>query len=61
MRELDIKVIDGDEIARQVVEPNRTAWKKIRRKFSDEILEPDGHIDRAKLGQIIFADENNIT
>ena len=40
-----------------VVEPGRSAWKMIVKNFGYEILLEDGHIDRQKLGQIIFQDE----
>ena len=40
-----------------VVEPGKPAWKKIVDNFGLEILLQDGHLDRQKLGQIIFQDE----
>ena len=39
-----------------VVEPQCPAWKLIVRHFGKDVLLEDGHIDRAKLGAIIFAD-----
>ena len=40
-----------------VVEPGRSAWKMIVKNFGRDILLEDGHIDRQKLGQIVFQDE----
>ena len=40
-----------------VVEPGRAAWKMIVKNFGHDILLEDGHIDRQKLGQIVFQDE----
>lgn len=40
-----------------VVEPGRSAWKLIVKNFGYDILLEDGHIDRQKLGQIVFQDE----
>lgn len=40
-----------------VVEPGRAAWKMIVNNFGYDILLEDGHIDRKKLGQIVFQDE----
>lgn len=40
-----------------VVEPGRSAWKMIVKNFGHDILLEDGHIDRQKLGQIVFQDE----
>jgi dephospho-CoA kinase len=39
-----------------VVEPGRSAWKKIKEVFGDEFLLADGTINRDKLGQVIFSD-----
>lgn len=52
------RIIDADEIAREVVEPEKPAWVDIVRKFGPEILSPDGGIDRRRLGEIVFADES---
>ena len=49
-------VVDLDEIARRVVQPGRPAFKKIVAAFSEEILLPDGTINREMLGAKIFAD-----
>jgi len=50
-----IPVIDADIIARQVVAPGQAGLAQIQQNF-DDILLPDGTLDRKKLGQIIFAD-----
>lgn len=50
------KVIDVDDIARRIVEPNEPGWKKIVDNFGKEILNSDGSIDRKALGSIIFND-----
>ncbi|KAF4611906.1 hypothetical protein D9613_004403 [Agrocybe pediades] len=52
-----IPIVDADIIARQVVEPGTPALAKIKRTFGDEVLLPDGTLDRKKLGSIIFNDE----
>jgi dephospho-CoA kinase len=48
-------VIDADQLAREVVEPGQPALKEIAATFGSEVLLNDGHLDRAKLAQIIFA------
>lgn len=57
LRELGCDVLDADAVARQVVEPDRPAYREIVAHFSAGILLPDGAIDRAKLGAIVFADK----
>jgi dephospho-CoA kinase len=56
-RELGAFVLDADETAREVVEPNTKGLKLIVESFGDEVLQPNGELDRAKLGAIVFADE----
>lgn len=52
------ELIDADQVAREVVEPDKPAWKKLVEHFGAEILDGEGFIDRAKLGQIVFGDES---
>ncbi|KAF7778952.1 hypothetical protein Agabi119p4_3297 [Agaricus bisporus var. burnettii] len=52
-----IPIIDADVIARQVVQPHTRALRKITRAFGQDILLPDGTLDRKKLGSIVFNDE----
>ncbi|KJA28296.1 hypothetical protein HYPSUDRAFT_692004 [Hypholoma sublateritium FD-334 SS-4] len=53
----NIPIVDADVIARQVVEPGTPALAKIRKAFGDEVLLPNGGLDRKKLGSIIFNDD----
>ena len=55
-RRLGAAVIDSDSIAREVVESGTTGWESVVAEFGQDILAPDGTIDRAKLGSIIFSD-----
>ena len=54
-REFGASVIDSDQAARQVVEPETTGWKRILKNFGKDILNKDGSIDREKLGGIVFS------
>ncbi|MGO1651527.1 dephospho-CoA kinase [Senegalia sp. (in: firmicutes)] len=58
LKECRYIVIDADEIARVVVEKNKPAYNDILNLFGKDILNDTCEIDRAKLGQIIFNDEN---
>lgn len=56
---LNIPVIDCDVLARLVVEPGHSAYKKLAAHFGGEIFqnkEVGQPLDRAKLGSIIFTD-----
>jgi dephospho-CoA kinase len=54
--ELGCHVIDADRIARDVVAPETEGLKSVVATFGD-VLNVDGTLNRAKLGQIVFADE----
>ena len=56
-RNLGAKIIDADQIARDVVEPGQPAWEDIVKAFGSVVLNPDGTIDRKKLGEIVFNSE----
>lgn len=55
--ELGCRVLDADQTAREVVAPGAAGLKAVVDAFGDEILAPDGTLDRARLGSIVFADE----
>ncbi|WP_349903159.1 dephospho-CoA kinase [Parafrigoribacterium humi] len=49
-------VIDADVLAREVVEPGTPALAEIASEFGTHVLRPDGSLDRAALGAVIFRD-----
>ncbi len=54
---LGIPVIDADRVARQVVEPGSEALLKIAAHFGQDVIQPDGSLDRAALRRIVFDKE----
>jgi dephospho-CoA kinase len=52
------KVIDADKIAREVVEIGKPAYNEIVQVFGDDIVDLNGNIDRAKLGKLVFDNDN---
>ena len=54
LNSLGIPVVDADIVSRQVVEPGTEALLQIEKHFGDDIINPDGALDRAKLREIIF-------
>ena len=58
LAELGAVVIDADRLAREVVEPGTSALAAIAHRFGDAVLAPDGSLDRARLGSIIFTDDS---
>lgn len=55
LAELGCHVVDADETARMVVEPNSPGLKKVVEEFGEEFLQSDSTLDRGKLGALIFA------
>ncbi len=57
LAELGCRVLNADVTAREVVAPESPGLRAAVDAFGKEILLPDGGLDRAKLGSLIFADE----
>lgn len=55
--ELGCPVIDADKIAREVVEPGSKGLAAVVAAFGNEIVGENNSLDRQRLGEIIFADE----
>ena len=53
-----VPVIDADVLAREVVEPGTPGLQRIVERFDKSILNNTGALDRKKLRDIIFSDEN---
>jgi len=54
--ELGALVIDADALAREVVAAGTPGLDRIIARFGDEVLRPDGSLDRPKLGRLVFGD-----
>jgi len=52
-----VRVVDTDEIARQLVQPGRPALAEIQAAFGPDLLAPDGTLQREALGRIVFASD----
>lgn len=50
-------LIDLDRIAREVVEPGREPLRLIAERFGSAVLNEDGTLNRSRLGEIVFASE----
>ncbi|MEL4318470.1 dephospho-CoA kinase [Leifsonia sp. YIM 134122] len=48
--------IDADQLARKVVEPGTEGLAQIREAFGDAVIAPNGSLDRAALGELVFSD-----
>ncbi len=57
MRELGAQVVDADEATHAVYEPGSPGFDAVVREFGGEYVE-GGHIDRARLGELVFQDDD---
>ena len=51
-----VVVIDADRVARDVLDRGEPAVDAVIARFGAEVLRPDGELDRAALGRLVFAD-----
>src|SRR4051794_35079386 len=51
-------ILDADQVARDVVEPDRPAFAALVERFGREIVGADGRLDRPKLAEIAFATDD---
>lgn len=54
-RKAGVPIVDGDLIAREIVEPGQPALKALVAAFGEEIL-TEARLNRKKLGEIVFND-----
>jgi dephospho-CoA kinase len=54
LRELGAEVIEADELGRELMEPGHQVYDEIVAEFGDEVLLPDGRLNRAKLADLVF-------
>ncbi len=55
-RSLGAPVIEADELARRAVEPGSPGLRAVAGQWGPAVLDPSGHLDRAALRRIVFAD-----
>src|SRR5437899_10246125 len=56
LAERGAKIVDADAIVHQLQVPGTEVFDDMVATFGEQILQPDGTLDRAKMGQIVFAD-----
>jgi len=57
LAELGAVVIDADLLAREVVAPGTPGLAEVVTAFGDDVLTPEGELDRPAMGALVFADE----
>lgn len=49
-------IVDADELAARALEPGTGSYERVCELFGDEIVQPDGRLDRAAIAQRVFRD-----
>ena len=57
LQERGALVVDADVLAREVVEPGTPGLAVVVERFGRGVLAPDGRLDRAALGRLVFSDD----
>lgn len=56
LKEAGAVVIDADQLAREVVRPGTPGFRDVVAAFGRDILTAEGHLDRRRLGSVVFGD-----
>ena len=56
LRRLGARVVDADQLAREVVAPGTQGLRRVVERFGDGVLTPRGELDRKALGELVFHD-----
>ncbi len=56
LRTAGIPVVDADQLAREALAPGSRGVREVVERFGTGLVGPDGALDRAALGRIVFAD-----
>ncbi|MGE5561500.1 MAG: dephospho-CoA kinase [Chloroflexota bacterium] len=56
LREMGAEIVDADVLAHEVLRPGTEGWAQVVATFGNDILRPDGTINRRLLGKKVFPD-----
>ncbi len=56
LREAGVATVDADVLARDAVAPGSPGLAEVVARFGEAVLRPDGTLDRAALGAVVFSD-----
>ncbi len=54
LKESGAVLINSDKVGHEVLNPGTPGWQEVLEAFGQDILTPNGNIDRQKLAQIVF-------
>ena len=60
LAELGAVILDADEVGHKAFKSDTELWREVVATFGEQILSPDGEIDREKLGEIVFGNAESL-
>lgn len=54
--ELGASIVNADLLGHEIYKPHTEGWQAVVKAFGEDVLAPDGEVDRRKLGAIVFSD-----
>ena len=60
LRQAGYSVIDADKLGHKVLEQGNPGYNNVVKCFGNEILNPDGSVNRTALGRIVFVDAEKL-
>jgi len=53
--------IDADKVGHEAFQPGTKLWQEIVKNFGEEILKPDKTVDRSRLGNFVFGNQEALS
>ena len=57
LRERGVPVVDADELAREALAAGSPGLREVVAAFGPQVLNPTGELDRKRLGELVFGDD----
>ncbi len=61
LRALGARIVDADLVGHEAYKPNTESYREVVKAFGEDVLQPNGEIDRRKLSAIVFSDSDQLT
>ena len=61
LAELGAVILNADEIGHEAFKPDTEIWRQVVAAFGQQIVTPDGNIDRKKLGDMVFDNAESLS
>jgi len=61
LAELGAVILDADKVGHDMLKPGTEAWREVVAAFGNQILNPDGEINRRRLGEIVFGNPESLS